>query len=146
MCAALHLNLLDLGREDLTLVNNGAVAEQFVGQHLLHSGPSYETPALHYWAREARNSNAEVDYVIAVGRRIVPVEIKAGTTGSLKSLHQFLWEKRNDLALRLNALPPSLLRDSKKLPGGAAISYRLLSLPLYLAGQARRLAAELLAA
>ncbi len=76
MCAALHLNLLDLGREDLTLVHNGAVAEQFVGQHLLHSGPSYETPALHYWAREARNSNAEVDYVIAVGRRIVPVEIK----------------------------------------------------------------------
>ena len=144
MCAALGLNLLDLGREDLTLVNNGAVAEQFVGQHLLHSGPSYETQALHYWAREARNSNAEVDYVIAVGRRIVPVEIKAGTAGSLKSLHQFLGEKRSDLALRLNALPPSLLQDSKKLPGGAAISYRLLSLPLYLAGQARRLAAELL--
>ena len=31
-----------------------------MGQHLLHSGPSYETPALHYWAREARNSNAAV--------------------------------------------------------------------------------------
>ena len=146
MCAALGLNLLDLGREDLTLVNNGVVAEQFVGQHLLHSGRPYETPALHYWAREARNSNAEVDYVIAVGRRIVPVEIKAGAMGSLKSLHQFLGEKRSDLALRLNALPPSLLQDSKKLPDGTAISYRLLSLPLYLAGQARRLAAELLAA
>ena len=144
MCAALGINLLDLGREDLTLVNNGAVAEQFVGQHLLHGGRPYETPALHYWAREARSSNAEVDYVIAVGRRIVPVEIKAGTTGSLKSLHQFLGEKRSDLALRLNALPPSLLQDSKKLPDGAPISYRLLSLPLYLAGQARRLAAELL--
>ncbi len=37
------------------------------------------------------------------------------------------------------------LQDSKELPDGAAISYRLLSLPLYLAGQARRLAAELLA-
>ena len=146
MCAALHLNLLDLGREDLTLVNDGAMAEQFVGQHLLHSGPSYEAPALHYWAREARNSNAEVDYVIAVGRHIVPVEVKAGATGSLKSLHQFLGEKRSDLALRFNALPPSFLQDSKKLPNGATISYRLLSLPLYLAGQARRLAAELLAA
>ena len=142
----MHLNLLDLGREDLTLVNDGAMAEQFVGQHLLHSGPSYEAPALHYWAREARNSNAEVDYVIAVGRRIVPVEVKAGATGSLKSLHQFLGEKRSDLGLRFNALPPSLLQDSKKLPNGATISYRLLSLPLYLAGQARRLAAELLAA
>ena len=146
MCAALHLNLLDLGREDLTLVHNGAVAEQFVGQYLLHGGAPYEIPALHYWAREARNSNAEVDYVVAVGRRIVPVEIKAGATGSLKSLHQFLWEKRSDVALRLNARPPSLLQDSKKLPNGTEISYRLLSLPLYLAGQARRLAAELLAA
>ena len=95
------LNLLDLGREDLTLVNNGVVAEQFVGQHRLHSGRPYETPALHCWAREARNSNAEVDYVIAVGRRIVPVEIKAGTTGSLKSLHQFLGEKSSDLASSL---------------------------------------------
>ncbi len=69
----------------------------------------------------------------------------AAGTGSLKSLHQFLGEKRSDLALRLNALPPSLLQDSKELPDGAAISYRLLSLPLYLAGQARWLAAELLA-
>ena len=146
LCAALHLNLLDLAQEDLTLVNNGAVAEQFVGQHLLHSGRPDVTPALHYWAREARNSNAEVDYVISVGRRIVPVEIKAGATGSLKSLHQFLREKRSDFALRLNASPPSLQQDSKKLPDGTATSYRLLSLPLYLAGQARRLAAELLAA
>ena len=146
MCAALQLNLLDLGERDLTLVNRGAVAEQFVGQHLLHSGPGYEAPALHYWAREARNSAAEVDYLIAVGQRTVPVEVKAGATGSLKSLHQFLREKRSDFALRLNAQPPSLLQDAKKLPDGAAMSYRLLSLPLYLAGQARRLAGEALAA
>ena len=78
MCAALHLNLLDFGRDDLTLVNNGTVAEQFVGQHLLPSDPPYETPVLHYWGREVRNSVAEVDYAIAVGRHIVPVEIKAG--------------------------------------------------------------------
>ena len=142
MCAALRLNLLDLAKGDVTLVNSGAVAEQFVGQHLLHSGPGYEAPALHYWAREARNSAAEVDYVIAVGRRIVPVEVKAGATGSLKSLHQFLREKRSDLALRLNAEPPSLLQEAKRLPDGAAMRYRLLSLPLYLAGQARRLAGE----
>ena len=51
MCAALHLDLLDLGRHDLTLVNAGAIAEQFIGQHLLHGGPGYETPALFYWAR-----------------------------------------------------------------------------------------------
>ena len=139
MCAALHLNVLDLGKQDLTLVNDGAVAEQFVGQHLLYSGPRYEAPVLHYWTREARNAAAEVDYVMAPALQVVPVEIKAGTTGSLRSLHQFLNEKRRDFALRFNADVPSLLRDSKGLPDGSRIDYHLLSLPLYMVGQARRL-------
>ena len=98
MCAALHLNVLDLGKQDLTLVNGGAVAEQFVGQHLLYSGPRYEAPVLHYWTREARNAAAEVDYLMAPALQVVPVEIKAGTTGSLRSLHQFLNEKQRDFA------------------------------------------------
>ena len=142
MCAALHLDILDLGRQDLTLVNGGAVAEQFVGQHLLYSGPRYETPTLYYWTREARNAAAEVDYLLAPGRRVIPVEIKAGTTGSLRSVHQFLKEKRGDFALRFNADVPSLLRDSKGLPDRRRIDYRLLSLPLYMVGQAQRLVVD----
>ena len=142
MCAALRLNTVDLGKEDPVLVNDGAVAEQFVGQHLLASGLPYETPTLHYWAREARNSAAEVDYLVPIGRHIVPVEIKAGTTGSLRSLHQFMAEKRCDFGIRLNAGLPSLLRDARRLADGKSIQYRLLSLPLYLVGQLRRLAVE----
>lgn len=142
MCAALHLNVLDLGKQDPTLVNDGAVAEQFIGQHLLYSGPRYETPVLYYWTREARNAAAEVDYLMTPGRQVVPVEIKAGTTGSLKSLHQFLKEKQRDFALRFNADTPSLLRDSKRLPDGTGIDYDLLSLPLYMVGQARRLVGD----
>ena len=142
MCAALQLNVLDLAREDFTLVNKGAVAEQLAGQCLLYSGRPYEQPSLHYWMREARNAAAEVDYVIAVGQRVIPVEVKAGATGSLKSLHQFLAEKRSAIAIRLHAQPPSLLHDAKKLPNGTTAEYRLLSLPLYLAGQTRRLAGE----
>ena len=99
---------------------------------------------MHYWAREARNAAAEVDYVLPVGRHVVPVEIKAGTTGSLRSLHQFLAGKRRDFAIRLNADVPSLLHDARRLADGSVIDYRLLSLPLYLAGQVRRLAAECL--
>ena len=143
MCAALHLNVLTLGRQDPTLVSSGAVAEQFVGQHLLYSGPRHETPLLYYWTREARNAAAEVDYLLAPARRVVPVEIKAGTTGSLRSVHQFLKEKRSDFALRFNTDVPSLLRDSKGLPDGTRIDYDLLSLPLYMIGQARRLVVEL---
>ena len=143
MCAALGLDLLDMERErDPTLVNRGAVAEQFVGQHLLYREAPYRTPALHYWARETRNAAAELDYVIAAGSRVVPVEVKAGATGSLRSLHQFVREKSSGLAVRFNGDPPSLLRDSRKLPDGATVRYDLLSLPLYLVGQARRLIGE----
>ena len=144
MCAALRLNVIDLGKEDIVLVNDGAIAEQFVGQHLLTSGSPYETPALHYWAREARNAAAEIDYLLTVGPRIVPVEVKAGTTGSLRSLHRFLAEKRCDFAVRFNADVPSLMEDTRRLADGTTISYRLMSLPLYLVGQVRRLAAEFL--
>ena len=144
MCVALRLNVIDLGKEDLVLVNDGAVAEQFVGQHLLACGSPYETPSLHYWAREARNAAAEIDYLLAIGPRIVPVEVKAGTTGSLRSLHQFLAEKRCDFAVRLNSDVPSLMEDTRQLADGMTISYRLMSLPLYLVGQVRRLATEFL--
>ena len=143
MCAALGLDILDLEREaDPILVNRGAVAEQFVGQHLLYDETPYRTPALHYWAREARNAAAELDYVIAVGNRVVPVEVKAGATGSLRSLHQFVRERSSRLALRFNTDPPSLLEDARTLPDGTRVRYDLLSLPLYLVGQARRLIRE----
>jgi predicted AAA+ superfamily ATPase len=146
MCAALGLDVLDLERQgDPTLVNRGAVAEQFVGQQLLYSEAPYLTPALHYWARETRNAAAELDYVIAAGSRVVPVEVKAGATGSLRSLHQFIHEKSSGLALRFNADPPSLLRDARKLPDGTTVRFDLLSLPLYLVGQARRLIGEVAA-
>ena len=117
-------------------------AKIIVVDHLLYAEAPYRTPALHYWARETRNAAAELDYVIAVGSRIVPVEVKAGATGSLRSLHQFIREKSSPFALRFNGDPPSLLRDSRKLPDGTTVRYDLLSLPLYLVGQARRLIGE----
>ena len=68
------------------------MAEQFIGQHLpsiLAASPNRE---LTYRIREGRSSNAEVDYVIALNGNIVPIEVKPGATGSLKSLHQFVGE------------------------------------------------------
>lgn len=141
MCSALHLSLLDLRREDMSLVNDGAVAEQFVGQHLLYSGPWYEAPALHYWMREARGSSAEVDYLIAHGQQVVPVEIKAGKSGALKSLQRFLKEKRCSFGLRFNGDLPSLLRSAVHTVDGAPLVFDLLSLPLYMVGQTCRLLA-----
>jgi len=125
----------------LMLVNLGALVEQWVGQELLNSLDARQPPHLHYWARESRSSSAEVDYVIA-GDKPVPIEVKAGKTGSLKSLHLFVLEKSAPLAIRLNADMPSMMliehQQGKQQEAGSG-SCRLLSLPLYMAGQVRRL-------
>jgi uncharacterized protein len=139
MCTALHISLLDLGKQELSMVNSGAVAEQFVGQHLLYSGAPYELPALYYWIREARNAAAEIDYVIARGQQIIPVEIKAGKTGTLRSLQSFLKEKRRAFGLRFNGNMPSLVKARLPPDDASDLSYELLSLPLYMVGQTRRL-------
>jgi len=52
---------------------------------------------LYYWHREAKNSHAEVDFVIQIQDKIIPVEVKAGTKGSMQSLHLFLDEKKIEL-------------------------------------------------
>ena len=140
---ALGLTLLDLeGARGLLLVNAGAVCEQVVGQHLLHSLPFYQEPELFHWARQKAGSSAEVDYVIAEGRDVVPVEVKAGKTGTLKSLHSFLRAKNRPLGVRLNSDLPSLLDATTALADGRNVPYRLLSLPLYMVGQIRRLIPE----
>ena len=64
----------------------GALAEQFVGQEFLAIGQE----ALFYWSRNAKSSNAEVDYLIAKEAEIIPVEVKNSTSGRLKSLHLLL--------------------------------------------------------
>ena len=120
------------------LVNAGAVAEQFVGQHLQHLLAERPNRELTYWLREGRSNNAEVDYVADFDGRIVPIEVKAGRTGALKSLHQFVAEKKVELAVRFDAQPPSLQMVDAGVPRrrgggqGERVRYRLLSLPLYL--------------
>ena len=117
------------------LVNEGAMAEQFIGQHLqdlLSEAPNRE---LTYWLREGRSANAEVDYVVAFDGRIVPIEVKAGAKGSLRSLHQFVAEKKVSVAVRFDAALPSAHTVTATVRRGglpAEVTYRLLSLPLYL--------------
>ena len=145
LCRSCGLNVLDIGKTpDLTLSNAGAVSEQLVGQHLLMSGSSYEEPKLYCWMRDKLNSSAEVDYLTAIGSNVIPVEVKAGTTGRLKSLHLFLSEKKREFGLRFNSDVPSLLEAHASLPGGKAKPFQLLSLPFYMLGQFRRLCAEVM--
>jgi len=137
---ACGLSLLEFENvDDVMLINSGVVCEQFTGQHLLYSGHFFEEPELYYWSREKRQSAAEIDYVVSVGSEIIPIEVKAGKSGRLKSLHVFLKEKRRAFSLRFNTDIPSLLNTSAVLTTGESMPYCLLSLPLYMVGQARRL-------
>lgn len=140
LCRACRLDMTDLlEADDLLLVNSGAVCEQFIGQHLLYNAPSYQKPELYCWMRQKAGTSSEVDYVIQLGTKIIPVEVKAGHTGRLKSLHVFLLEKQRDLALRFNADVPSVVDTETTVASRESKPFRLLSLPLYMAGQANKL-------
>ncbi len=99
-------------------IDDGAVAEQFAGQELLAHRSPYRQPELFYWHRQQRNSSAEVDYLVAANGRVVPVEVKAGKTGRLRSLAVFAEHYRPPVAVRVYG-------DRFRRDGGIA------SLPLY---------------
>jgi len=108
-------------------INAGSIAEQFVAQELLACADPYADKKLHFWAREARGSNAEVDFLIEIGGMPIPVEVKAGARGSLKSMRLFL-----------NEYPNTLLGIRYSMH---ELSYfdQILSIPLYMVNQTQRL-------
>ena len=82
------------------LVNKGTVAEMLAGLELLH----YRTPnlkhELYYWLRQAKNSTAEVDYLLSKDMKVMPFEVKAGVQGGMRSLWDFMREKKLTEAIR----------------------------------------------
>ncbi len=136
--ASLGLSLHQLESvSEISMINNGNMAEQLTGQLLRTIPPFYIDPSLYYWAREKIGSQAEVDYIIQHENQIIPLEVKAGTTGTLKSLHQYMKEKKKHIAIRINSDIPSLTQI--KLNDASNIEYKLLSLPFYLLEQLPRL-------
>ncbi len=127
---ALKVDPLLFFREDLTLIHSGALAEQFVGQELLAYANPYDRMQLYFWEREKKDSDAEVDYVLPVGSNIIPIEVKSGSTGKLRSIHVFLEEKKSPFGIRIYAAPPQK-------------SDSILSLPFYLVSQIPRLCRNL---
>ena len=130
------------GMNDVQLVNEGAVAEQFIGQHLAYANQGAEPPRLVYWLREGRQSNAEVDYVVSRGPEVFPVEVKSGRSGTLRSLHQFAACGKANRALRFDANQPSRQEVAYRVQTGGEqqeASFELLSLPLYAVGEMVRM-------
>lgn len=139
VASALDVSILDFENDlDFTLINEGKMAEQFMAQVLLQFREFYEPPSLYYWLREQKSAAAEIDFVIPFHGKVIPIEVKAGSTGTLKSLHYFLSEKKLQFGVRICNQRPSL-NHSTVQTHGADVSFQLLTLPFYLAGQLHRL-------
>ena len=116
--------------DDLHSFYQGTLAEHIVGQELM-SSDMYSPKKITFWVREEKQSNAEVDFVIPYQQYLVPVEVKAGKTGSLRSLHQFIDRANHPYAVRLYAGPMQITKTAT--PAGKP--YQLLNLPYFLAGK-----------
>jgi uncharacterized protein len=116
---------VEYGNPDLLKIYNGAMAEQFAGQEMMVS----QNGSLYYWSRPAKSSSAEVDYLAIINGAIVPVEIKSGAAGRLKSLHLLLETYIN--------CPKGMVFSSH--PKKSSTSNRLEFLPLYWVGSATKI-------
>lgn len=106
--------------DELELVNKGSIAEIFVGVELQKSSSPYTKEDLYFWKRETKSSNAEVDYVFQRGEKIIPVEVKAATRGSMQSMYLFLKEKDYELGIRCSSENFSSFQKVKVFPLYAA--------------------------
>lgn len=123
-----------LGLGDVNDAWRGKIAEHIVGQEIL--AQSYSVlEKRHFWVREARNAQAEIDFLYnsrCCG--LVPVEVKSGTNAHLKSLQLFERESECKLAVRFWSKPYS--ENVIALDNG--VTYKLLNLPYYYAGNMER--------
>jgi uncharacterized protein len=103
----IYLNILGLKLGELLLINDfdfvnkGNIAELYVGIEMIKSAYQHKFPELFYWHRQARNSQAEVDYIIQKNEAIIPIEVKASKSGAMKSMHLFLKEKKRPFGIRI---------------------------------------------
>ncbi|NLB68560.1 MAG: ATP-binding protein [Lentisphaerae bacterium] len=79
---------------DFTVINKGAIAEQFVGLELKKASSVYSPENLYYWCREDKKGNAEVDYVVARDGAVIPIEVKSGGRGSMQSMRLMMEMKK----------------------------------------------------
>jgi predicted AAA+ superfamily ATPase len=91
--------------KDLAAIFKGAVAEQFAGQELIAYQDPFTKPTLFYWGRQAKNSTAEIDYLIELDAQIIPIEVKSGSTGRMKSLHFFIEYYHSKKAVKISQAP-----------------------------------------
>ena len=119
--------------DNLDQIYQGTLIEHLVGQEILAS-QSNVLSGLGFWVREKKTSQAEVDFLYPYEQLLIPVEVKSGAEGKLRSLHLFMDMAPHDTAVRFYA---GKIRISKaSTPDGK--TYQLLNLPYYLVSQLKK--------
>ncbi len=116
------------------MIHEGAIAEQFIAQHLTSFQGTTSKPELFYWLREGKTSNAEVDFLVQRGRYIIPIEVKARKAGAMKSLLHVMTLRGWPLAVKFSLEYPSIQTVSHQvatLGEKQRAAFDLLTLPLY---------------
>jgi len=116
-----------IGIKDLSSSYSGIVAEHIVGQELLAKEYNIFND-INFWIREKKTSTAELDYLYKSKNLIIPIEVKSGPTGKLKSLHLFMDIANHNLAIRIYSGNLSI----NKVITLQNKEYYLLNLPYYL--------------
>ncbi len=125
--------------QDINAVYHGQLSEQIAGQALL-SLAIRKNINLSYWYREQKGSISEIDYLIRSHNRLIPVEVKSGKSGTLRSLHNFIDESKNDFAVRIY----SGMMGIEKIRIPRKKQFTLFSIPFYLLHRVEQLLDEVL--
>ena len=119
-----------ISKKYLNEVYRGRIAEHIIGQEL--SGTKFSlNDSLEFWVRNKKGSGAEVDYIVSHKGLLIPIEVKAGASGKLRSLHQYVEAAPHDWAVRFYS-GKMQIDDAKTISGE---KYKLINLPHYMAGR-----------
>lgn len=131
--ATQEVNWRQMDQKFLELNQRGSVIEQFIAQHLYFREKGLQVPSLNYWLKDKTAGKAEIDFLFQKGLDVFPVEVKTGSTGSLKSLWQFIKEKKSIRAIQFYSgrfsVDQSQYRDSTE---ESPLQSQLYRIPHYL--------------
>ena len=127
--ASMRVDMQHILNDKNIISTRGQLSEQIVGQELLACSPIYDELKLYFWMRDKTGSQAEVDYLYQYDDKILPIEVKSGSIGRLKSLRLYLEMMQQPLGIKISS---DIFSMNKQV----------LNIPLYLMSRLSHLVGE----
>lgn len=81
----------------IDLIDKGNVAEMIAGLELIKYSSPQKRHQLYYWQNMNKGTCAEVDYIIAQDGEIIPIEVKSGVKGSMRSMYSLMHNPQKNI-------------------------------------------------